>query len=43
MALGFCLSVGAYWWVPGDARGLLERVVPFVAALAVLLPRTRRR
>ena len=43
MTLGFVLSVGAYWWAPGEARGLLERVVPFVAALTLLLLPTARR
>jgi len=44
MAFGFFLSVGAYWWAPGDAAGFWERVVPFVVALAILLvPASRGR
>ena len=37
MVLGFVLSVSAYWWVEGEARGVMERVVPFVVAFGVLL------
>ena len=44
MAAGFFLSVGAYWWAPGDAAGFWERVVPFFVALAILLaPASRGR
>jgi sodium/proline symporter len=43
MALGFTLSIGAYYLPPHAWKGTLERVVPVVIALAAALLLWRRK